>query len=107
MLASIKSTPLKVLTPTLADRLRVFNQAARALQQQSIRLLSFDPIGNRLTVSPEDGDRLVSSRQVIGYQRHASAGSTRYFVQFQGVTLEWRAPINSTRPEDWALSTFH
>ena len=31
MLGSTSSAPLKVLTPTLADRLRVFNAAARTL----------------------------------------------------------------------------
>jgi hypothetical protein len=106
MLASINST-LKVLTPTLAERLRVFNQAARALQKQGIRLLRFDPAQNSLTVSPEVGAKLVASRQVTGYQRYASAGSTRYIAQFQGVTLEWRESISAARPEDWAPKIFH
>lgn len=105
MIAFTSTTPLKVLTPTLADRLRVFNQAARALQQQGFRLLRFDPSENCLTVSPEVGAQLLTSRQVIGYKRHPTAGSTRFFCEFQGVTLEWQIPISYAHPEEWAKPT--
>ncbi|APC16317.1 hypothetical protein BLL42_11480 [Pseudomonas frederiksbergensis] len=107
MLASTNRTPLKVLTPSLAERLRVFNHAARALQSMRIRLLSLDPLENRLTIDPDAGRRLVDARAVSGYQRHASAGSTRYTVLFQGVTLEWRETISAARPDDWARPTLH
>jgi hypothetical protein len=107
MLASINSTPLKVLTPTLADRLRVFNAAARHLQANGIRVHGFHPANNLLVISAEGGQRLLTQGYTEGYKRHGSAGSTRFNVQFQGVTLEWRTPISSTRPEDWALSTIH
>lgn len=107
MLASTSCTPLKVLTPRLADRLRVFNQCARTLQQMGVRLLRIEPIENSLTIEPAAGFKIVGTQPVTGYQRHPSAGSTRYVVQFQGVTLEWREPISATRPEDWAHSTVH
>lgn len=107
MHASTNCTPLKVLTPTLADRLRVFNQAARALQSMSIRLLIVDPTHNRLRIDAAAGRRLLAEQQVKGYQRHASAGSTRYFAQFQGVTLEWNEPISAARPDDWSHNTLH
>lgn len=86
--------PLKVLTPQLADRLRVFNSASRTLQAMGIRLHRIDPIANLLVVGPEDGQRLQRERLTQGYQRHPSAGSTRYTVMFQGVSVEWREPIS-------------
>ncbi len=101
--------PLKVLTPQYAERLRVFNSAARALQAMGIRLLRIDSVENRLQISPADGQRLQSQRLTEGYQRLGSAGSTRYTVLFQGVTLEWREPISHTRPADYSGIdlTFH
>ena len=107
MLASNSRTPLKVLNPTLADRLRVFNTAARTLQAQGIRIQGFYPNENILVVSPEAGQRLLDQGQSTGFKRHKSAGSTRFNVQFQGVTLEWREPISSARPSDWARPTIH
>lgn len=106
MLAPINCT-LKVLTPSLAEHLRVFNHAARTLQAMRVRLLSLDPIQNRLTILPEAGRALIDARAVSGYQRHASAGSTRYTVLFQGVTLEWSEPISASRPDDWSRLTLH
>ena len=107
MLASNSRTPLKVLNPTLADRLRVFNTAARTLQAQGIRIQGFYPNENMLVVSPEAGQRLVDQGQSTGFKRYKSAGSTRFNVQFQGVTLEWREPISFARPCDWARPTIH
>ncbi|WP_454841016.1 hypothetical protein [Pseudomonas hormoni] len=107
MLASTNCTPLKVLTSTLADRLRIFNAAARTLQANGIRVQGFHPAENRLVITPEAGRRLLDARDVSGYQRHASAGSTRYTVLFQGVTLEWREPISAGRPADWSRPTLH
>ena len=60
MLASTNRTQLKVLTPTLADRLRVFNAAARNLQAHGIRVQAFHPATNLLVISPESGQRLVN-----------------------------------------------
>lgn len=107
MLASNSRTPLKVLNPTLADRLRVFNNAARTLQAQGIRIQGFYPNENMLVISPEAGQRLVDQGQSTGFKRYKSAGSTRFNVQFQGVTLEWREPISFARPSDWARPTIH
>lgn len=107
MHAATDHLPLKVLTPSLAERLRVFNQAARSLQNMQIRLLCVDPVENRLTIAPEAGRLLLAERLVEGYQRHGTAGSNRYVVQFQGVTLEWREPISYARPDSWALPTTH
>ena len=101
--------PLKVLTPQYAERLRVFNSAARDLQAMGIRLQRIAPQDNLLVISPEDGGRLQLAHQTVGYQRHRTAGSTRYTVTFQGVTLEWREPISHTRPADYSGLdlTFH
>jgi hypothetical protein len=101
--------PLKVLTAQFAARLQVFNSAARTLQAMGIRLLRVDSAENRLQINPADGQRLQSLRLTEGYQRHGSAGSTRYTVLFQGVTLEWREPISHTRPADYSGLdlTFH
>lgn len=107
MLASNSRTPLKVLNPTLADRLRVFNTAARTLQAQGIRIQGFYPNENMLAISSEAGQRLVDQGQSTGFKRYKSAGSTRFNVQFQGVTLEWREPISFARPSDWARPTIH
>ena len=107
MLASTNRTPLKVLTPTLADRLRVFNAAARKLQSEGIRILGFCPAENLLVISSEGGQHLIGRGHREGFKRHASAGSTRFNVQFQGVTLEWREPISASRPADWSLPTLH
>jgi hypothetical protein len=100
-------TALKVLTPTLAERLRVFNSAARTLQKMGIRLLRIEPIENSLTIEPAAGFKIVGTHPISGYQKHPSAGSTRYVVQFQGVTLEWREPISTVRPSDWSRPTVH
>lgn len=107
MLASTNRTPLKVLTPTLADRLRVFNAAARNLQAHGIRVQASHPANNLLVITPESGQRLINLGHTDGYQRHGTAGSTRYNVQFQGVTLEWREPISAARPADWSRPTLH
>ncbi|PJI49794.1 MAG: hypothetical protein CTR55_10680 [Pseudomonas sp.] len=85
---------LKVLTPRLADRLRTFNSAARDLQRMGIRLHRIEPNENRLTIGPEDGQRLVSLQRAWGYQRHGTAGSTRYSAQFMGVEIVWSEPIS-------------
>ncbi|WP_416199919.1 MAG: Rhs element Vgr protein [Pseudomonas shahriarae] len=107
MLASTNRTPLKVLTPTLADRLRVFNAAARNLQAHGIRVQAFHPANNLLVITPESGQRLISLGHTEGYKRYPTAGSTRFNVQFQGVTLEWREPISASRPADWSRLTLH
>lgn len=85
---------LKVLTPRLAERLKTFNDAARELQRLGIRMHSIDPVAYRLDISPEDGRRLLGLQKVCGYQRHASAGSTRYSALFQGVEVTWSEPIS-------------
>lgn len=97
-----KQPPLRVLTEELSIRLRVFNQAARVLQQMGIRLHRIAPVDNRLEIGAEDGRRLLAMRVTEGYQRTATAGSTRYSVQFQGVGLEWREPISASNPSSYA-----
>ncbi|MDT4835436.1 hypothetical protein FQZ97_691010 [compost metagenome] len=106
-MATTDSRPLKVLTPALAARLSDFNRAARELQALGVRLLQILPSENRLEIRPEDGRRLHGQRMTEGFQRHASAGSTRYTVLFQGVTLEWREPISFNQPAEWADLTFY
>lgn len=103
MLASTDCAPLKVLTPSLAERLRIFNAAARTLQLMGVRLLHLAPLENKLTIEPEAGRKLLSAGRVGGYQRFGTAGSNRYVAQFQGVSLEWREPISYARPDSWAL----
>ncbi|VXC72619.1 conserved hypothetical protein [Pseudomonas sp. 8Z] len=93
-MAATENRPLKVLNASLATSLRDFNAAARHLQAKGVRLLQILPTENRLQISPEDGERLVRERLTEGYQRHASAGSDRITVLFEGVTLEWRRPIS-------------
>ena len=107
MHASNSQSPLKVLTSNLADRLRTFNAAARCLQAQGIRVHGFHPTDNRLVISPEAGLRLMNLGNTEGYKRYPTAGSTRFNVQFQGVTLEWRETISANRPSDWSGSTLH
>lgn len=104
MHASTSDKPLKVLTPVLAGSLRAFNDAARMLRRLEVRLNHFDPTGNRLTIDADGGRRLLQQRLVDGFTRSASAGSTKYTVQFMGVTLEWREAISYTRPEEWATT---
>lgn len=99
--------PLKVLTAEHRAQVANFNQTARDLQHMGIRLHRLDLAGNRLEVDPEGGRRLLLQRLVSGYQRHATAGSTRYVAQFQGVTLEWREPISYARPDEYAGITTH
>lgn len=94
-MATTEQRPLKVLTPALADRLRGFNDAARTLQRIGIQIAGFFPTEHRLQITSDGGHQLMSARLATGYQRHASAGSTRYAVLFMGVTLEWREPITS------------
>jgi len=104
------NAPLKVLTPQFAERLRTFNEASRTLQRMGIRLHRIEPAVNRLTIAPEDGRRLVQLRMVAGFQRQASAGSTRYIAQFQGVELVWSEPISYrdfARPTSPIDLTFH
>ncbi|EMQ6642030.1 hypothetical protein RXE51_005961 [Pseudomonas aeruginosa] len=93
-MAATEQRPLKVLNAALATSLRDFNAAARHLQAMGVRLLQIKPTENRLVISPEDGERLQGKRLTEGYQRHASAGSDRITVMFEGVTLEWRRPIS-------------
>jgi hypothetical protein len=89
--------PLKVLTPEFANSLRVFNSAARQLQQtMGFRLHRIDPVGNLLVVAPDDGRRLVRERLTEGFRSYPTAGSTRYTVIFNGVIVEWREPISHT-----------
>ncbi|EOD8934866.1 hypothetical protein P4152_11720 [Pseudomonas aeruginosa] len=93
-MAITEPRPLKVLTSALAVHLSRFNGAARELQALGVRLLQIQPTENCLVIQPEDGRRLQAQRMTEGFQRHPSAGSTRYTVQFRGVTLEWREPIS-------------
>ncbi|MGQ7818800.1 hypothetical protein ACUTAH_24545 [Metapseudomonas furukawaii] len=106
-MALTEPRPLKVLTSALATHLSRFNGAARELQALGVRLLQILPTENRLVIQPEDGRRLQAQRLTGSFQRHATAGSTRYAVKFRGVTLEWSEPISATRPEDWAVATLH
>lgn len=97
------NAPLKVLTPQFAERLRTFNEASRTLQRMGIRLHRIEPTENRLTVSSEDGRRLEALRMLAGFQRHGSAGSTRYSGIFQGVEVTWSEAISYrdfTSPRD-------
>jgi hypothetical protein len=103
--------PLKVLTKDHRAQVANFNQTCRELQRQGVRLHRIDLQGNRLEIDHEAGRRLVSQRQVLGLTRRATAGSTAFTAQFQGVTLEWREPIsyrdlNTAAPSGIDL-TFH
>ena len=93
-MATTEPSTLKVLTPALAVRLHDFNEAARTLQRLGIRITGFFPAENRLEITADGGRQLTSARLTTGYQHHASAGSARYTVLFQGVTLEWRESIS-------------
>lgn len=87
--------PLRHLTPALAQNLQTFNNAARQLQLQGIRMHQIDPVNNSLTISPEDGKALL--RAVVrpeGYTRQNTAGSTRCQFQYLGVTVKWIEPIS-------------
>lgn len=94
--------PLIVLNPENRQRLATFNSVARMLQGMDMRLLNIDVVANTLTLQPLDGKRLVRLRMVLGFQRQASAGSTRYSGEVQGVTVQWREPISYTRPEEYS-----
>ncbi len=87
-------SPLKVLTPELAVRLRTFNDAARLLQCMGVRLHRLEPTEGRVTIAAEDARQLLADGYLMGFQREASAGSTRYFTRFQGITLAWSEPIS-------------
>lgn len=103
----IERPALRVLTPTLAHRLRTFNEAARALRRAGARLNRFDPVDGRLGIAPEDGQRLLRLGMVNDVERVATAGSTQYRAQFMGITLEWREAISYARPEEWAANPTH
>lgn len=107
MLGSINCQPLKVLNSAFAERLRVFNQAARHLQRLGVRMHRMDPMENILTIAPEAARQLLSRGLAGDVQQHYSAGSTRYVMPFEGVTLEWREPISANRPEEWQHMNFN
>ncbi|WP_165664399.1 hypothetical protein [Metapseudomonas otitidis] len=97
-MAATEPRPLVVLTSALRANLAQFNGAARELQRLGVRIGAFHPVENRLEVGPADGRWLLEQGLIVGgFQRHPSAGSTRYSVLFRGVTLEWREPI-TTKP---------
>ena len=106
MLATNRHAP-KVLTPAFGQRLRTFNDAARALQGRGVRLRCLDLAANRLEIDAEDARRLLERVRVEGFHRRASAGSTHYECQFQGVTLTWHEPISYRRPSEWAATVTH
>lgn len=106
-MSATEQRPLKVLTSDHRALVSNFNQACRDLQRMGVRLHCIDLMGNRLSIEHEAGRRLVSQRQVLGLTRRATAGSTFYTAQFQGVTLEWREPISHTRPDEYFGPTFH
>ena len=83
MLASTSCTPLKVLTPRLADRLRVFNQCARTLQQMGVRLLRIDPMENSLTIEPAAGFKIVGT--LPGAFRHSEKGYVDVYVMYRSL----------------------
>jgi hypothetical protein len=107
MLDSSAYARLKVLTPALADRLRVFNQAARALQFRHVRLLAMDPINNRLSIDPDAAQQLIDAHLLHRHRELKTAGSSQHFAEFRGVTLFWKIPISTTRPQDWTATTLH
>lgn len=107
MLDSSSYARLKVLTPALADRLRIFNQAARALQLRHVRLLAMDPINNRLSIDPDAAQQLIDAHLLQRHRQHRTAGSSKHSAEFQGVTLLWQIPISSTRPQEWTATTLH
>lgn len=86
--------PLKVLTPDLARSLRTFNDAARLLQRMGVRLHRLEPTEGRVTIAADDAHQLLEKGYLMGFQRDASAGSTRYITRFQGITLAWSEPIS-------------
>ncbi len=75
MLASTSRNMLKVLTPTLADRLRVFNAAARILQAHRHPGAGVSPYNQSPGDQPQSGQRLINLGHTEGYQRHGSAGA--------------------------------
>lgn len=99
--------PLKVLTPEYRQRLRAFNDTARALRGMGMRLRCLDLAANRLEIDAEDARRLLGLVRVEGFQRRATAGSTQYECQYQGVTLAWSEPISYRRPAEWAATVVH
>lgn len=84
---------LKVLTPELAKSLGTFNETARELQRLGVKIAGFFPNENRLLITAEGGQKLLAEHLVSGFHRAASAGSTHFTVQFQGVTLDWHESI--------------
>ncbi|RCH19192.1 hypothetical protein CSC42_0537 [Pseudomonas aeruginosa] len=47
-----------------------------------------------MTIAADDARRLLEKGLLLGFQRDASAGSTRYITRFQGITLAWSEPIS-------------
>jgi len=86
--------PLQVLTPALSSRLAEFNTAARVLQRLGVRMRGLHPDTHQIDIEPEGGRLLQQRCLVTGFHRFPTAGSTRFTVVFQGVTLEWREPIS-------------
>ncbi|MCM2318093.1 MAG: hypothetical protein NDI93_02055 [Pseudomonas sp.] len=106
MLATERHAP-KVLTPAFSQRLRTFNDAARSLQAQGVRLLRIDLATNCLEIGAEDARRLLERVRCDGFRRRATAGSTQYECQYQGVTLAWTETISYRRPTEWAGTVTH
>lgn len=90
---AITTDSLKVLTPELAKNLCTFNEAARELQRMGIKIAGFFPNENRLQITADGGQALLSKHLVNGYHRAPTAGSTHFSVLFQGVTLDWHETI--------------
>jgi len=107
MLTATERHAPKVLTPAFGQRLRTFNAAARSLQALGMRLLRIDLAANCLEVGAEDARRLLEQERCDGFRRHASAGSTHYECQYQGVTLAWTETISYRRPAEWAGTVAH
>lgn len=100
---STDRAPLKVLNAELAGRLAAFNGTARQLRAMGVEVLESNFIEHRLVIN-HDAAALVAERfPMDGFSRASSAGSTRYRMLLNGVTLEWREPISASRPSEWRL----
>jgi len=89
-----------VLTPELAEGLRLTNDLARRLRAAGIRVESASPLDTSLYIAAEDAAPFAElfRRQWRGVSWSSTGLHTRHSVYLDGVRVSWFTPVKEQNP---------
>ena len=88
-----------VLTPELADKLRVINEMSRRLRAVGVRVEVTSPLDSKIFINAEDSDQFAAafSKEWRGASWSTKGDRTTNSVRLGGCLVCWYTPIKEQR----------